>query len=202
MTCFMPNLLQFLSYVFVSNISPGPNAIISMSNAGKFGLKKSILFNFGVSTGAFIVLLVCSLFSWVIFDIFPAFQLIMVWIGAAYILWLAWNTLKSKPVKENKSNKDSGNLFLQGVVLQFVNPNTILYGITAFSSFILPQYQSPYILFLFCILLSLASFFCTVCWTVFGAVFQRFIVKHAKIVNVILATLLAYCAVSLVIKTL
>ena len=198
----MSNLLQFLSYVFVSNISPGPNAIVSMSNTGKFGFKKSILFNLGVSTGVFIVLFVCSLFSWVIFDIFPAFQLIMVWIGAAYILWLAWNTFQSKSDKENKYNKDSGNLFFQGVVLQFVNPNTILYGITAFSSFILPQYQSPFILIVFCILLSLASFFCTVCWTMFGAVFQRFIAKHTKIVNIILATLLAYCAVSLVIKTL
>lgn len=198
----MPNLLQFLSYVFVSNISPGPNSIISMSNAGKFGLKKSILFNLGVSVGAFLVLIVSSLFSWIIFDIFPAFQLIMVWIGAAYILFLAWNTLQSKPTEENKYKKDSGNLFFQGVILQFVNPNTILYGITAFSSFILPQYQSPFILIVSCILLSLASFFCTVCWTIFGAVFQRFIVNHTKIVNVILATLLAYCAVALVIKTL
>jgi len=196
----MPNLLQFLSYVFVANISPGPNALISMSNATKFGLKKSVLFNLGVSTGAFIVLLACSLFSWLIFDIFPAFQLTMVWIGAAYILWLAWNTLKSKPNEENKSNKGSGDLFFQGVVLQFVNPNTILYGITAFSSFILQQYKSPYILILFCIGLSLVSFFCTVCWTLFGAVFQRFIVKHTKIFNVILATLLAYCAFSLVIN--
>ncbi|MFW6678211.1 LysE family transporter [Lacrimispora sp. AGF001] len=198
----MANLLQLLSYVFVSNISPGPNAIISMSNARKFGFKKSILFNLGISTGAFIVLLGSSLFSWIIFDIFPAFQLIMVWVGAAYILWLAWVTLQSKPAGENKYNKDSGNLFLQGVVLQFVNPNTILYGITAFSSFILPQYQSPLILILFCILLSFASFFCTLCWTVFGAVFQMFIVKHTKIVNIVLAVLLAYCAVTLVIKTL
>ncbi len=197
----MTNLLQLLSYVFVSNISPGPNAIISMSNVRKFGLKKSILFNLGIATGALIVLLASSLFSWIIFDIFPAFQLIMVWVGAAYILWLAWVTLQSKPAEENKYNKDSGNLFLQGVILQFVNPNTILYGITAFSSFILPQYQSPLILILFCILLSFASFFCTLCWTVFGAVFQTFIVKHTKIVNIVLAVLLVYCAVSLVVKT-
>jgi cysteine/O-acetylserine efflux protein len=198
----MPNLLQFLSYVFVSNISPGPNAIISMSNARKFGFKKGILFNLGVATGVFVVLLVCSFFSWVIFDVFPSFQLIMIWIGTAYILWLAWNTIKSKPAEENHSHESSSNLFLQGVILQFVNPNTILYGITAFSSFILPQYQSPFILILFCILLPLASFFCTACWTVFGAVFQKFIVKHTKIVNVILATILAYCAISLVIKIL
>lgn len=197
----MLNFLEFLSYVFVSNISPGPNAIISMSNAGKYGLKKSIQFNLGVSAGVFMVLLLCSLFSWVIFDVFPAFQLIMVWVGAAYILWLAWNTIRSDPAVESKYNKEMSNLFLQGVVLQFINPNTILYGIAVFSSFILPQYQSPFILLLFCILLSLASFFCTACWTVFGVIFQRFIAKYTKIINAVLAALLVYCAVSLVIKT-
>lgn len=197
----MLNLLEFLSYVFISNISPGPNAIISMSNAGMFGFKKSVLFNIGVSIGAFIVLLLCSLFSWVLFDIFPDFQRFMVWVGAAYILWLAFHTLKSKPDTQNKERKYKGNLFLQGVLLQFANPNTILYGITVFSSFILPQFQSPVILIIFCIFLSLASFFCTVCWTMFGVVFQKLIIAHAKIINVILALLLAYCAVSLVIKT-
>ena len=197
----MSNFVGFLSYVFVSNISPGPNAIISMSHAGKFGFNKSILFNFGVSSGAFVVLLLSGFFSWIIFDIFPAFQLIMVWIGAAYILWLAWNTLRSKPDAKINYSEEKRNLFFQGVVLQFVNPNTILYSITVFSTFILPQYRSPLILIIFCILLSFASFFCTVCWTVFGVVFQKMISKYTKIVNTFLAVLLAYCAVSLVIKT-
>jgi cysteine/O-acetylserine efflux protein len=197
----MLNLPEFLSYVFISNISPGPNAIISMSNAGKSGFRKSILFNFGVSAGVFVVLFLCSLFSWVILGIFPAFQRIMIWIGATYILWLAWSTLRSKPVTDSKYNKKTNNLFLQGVVLQFVNPNTNLYGITVFSSFILPQYQSPFVLTLFCILLSFTSFFCTSCWTLFGAVFQRLIAKHTKIINCILAILLIYCAVALIIKT-
>lgn len=198
----MLNLVEFISYVFVSNISPGPNAILSMSHAGKFGFKKSVLFNLGVSTGVFVVLLLCGFFSWIIFDIFPALQLIMVWIGAAYILWLAWNTLRSTPDTKSNYSKEKGNLFLKGVVLQFVNPNTILYGITVFSTFILPQYRSPLILIMFCIPLSFASFFCTACWTVFGVVFQKMISKHTKIINTLLAVLLAYCAVSLVIKLL
>jgi threonine/homoserine/homoserine lactone efflux protein len=197
----MINLLEFLSYVFVSNVSPGPNAIISLSNAGKFGFKKSIQFNFGVSTGTFFVLLLCGLFSWAVFDIFPSIKLIMVWIGAGYILWLSWNTLISKPVAGSEYNEEKSNLFFQGFILQFVNPNTILYGITVFSSFILPQYQSPFILIMFCVLLSLTAFICTVCWTLFGTIFQKFIVKHGKTVNVLLAILLAYCAVSLIIKT-
>lgn len=196
----MTHLPELLSYVFVSNISPGPNAIVSMSNAGMYKLRKSVLFNFGVSAGVFIVLFLSSLFSWALFDLFPALQFIMVWIGAAYILWLAWVTLKGKSSAESEHNQKTSNLFLQGIILQFVNPNTILYGITVFSSFILPQYQSPLILILFCFLLSFASFVCTVCWTVFGTLFQKFIVKHRKIINSILAVLLAYCAVSLMVK--
>jgi cysteine/O-acetylserine efflux protein len=198
----MLSLPEFLSYVFVSNISPGPNAIISMSNAGKFGFRKGIVFNFGVSAGVFIVLFLCSLFSLAILNIFPAFQRIMLWIGAAYILWLACSMLRRKPATDSNYKKETNNLFLQGVVLQFVNPNTILYGITVFSSFILPQYQSFFILILFCILLSFTSFFCTACWTVFGAVLQRFIAKHTKSINVILSALLVYCAATLIIKAI
>lgn len=173
-----------------------------MANAGKFGLKKSVLFNLGVSTGVFIVLLICSFFSWTLLDIFPSFQVTMVWIGAAYILWLAWKTLRIKSHAKDDVRVVKGNLYFNGIVLQFVNPNTILYGLTAFSSFILPRFQAPIILVAFCILLSVASFICTACWTVFGAVFQKFIAKHTMAVNVFLAVLLVYCAISLVLKTL
>jgi len=196
----MLNLPAFLSYVFVANISPGPNTIISMSNASKFNLKKSIQFNLGVSVGAFFVLLICSFFSLTIFKVFPSIKLIMVWIGAGYILWLSWKILRSRPIAENEQSNGKSSLFFYGVVLQFVNPNTILYGVTAFTTFIIPQYNSPVILIIFSVLLSFSAFICTVCWTLFGSLFQKIIVKHGKIINVVMAILLAYCAISLILK--
>lgn len=196
----MLNFSAFLSYVFVANISPGPNTIISMSNASKFNLKKSIQFNLGVSLGAFFVLLICSFFSLTIFQVFPSIKLVMVWIGAGYILWLSWKILRSNPIANNEQSNENSSLFFHGLILQFVNPNTILYGVTAFTTFIIPQYNSPVMLITFSALLSLIAFICTICWTLFGSLFQKIIVKHGKIINVVMAVLLAYCAISLIIK--
>jgi len=198
----MPNLVGFLSYAFVSCLSPGPNAILSMAHAGKLGFKKSIRFNFGVGAGVFAVLLVCGFFSRALLTSFPALQRVMVWAGAAYILWLAWSTLTSTPPSSGNGGKTKENLLFQGAVLQFVNPSTILYGITVFSTFILPHYRTSVVLVLFCLLLGVIAFFCTACWTVFGALFQKVLARHAKLVSAVLAAVLVYCAASLVLGTL
>lgn len=192
------NLMALLSYVIIANISPGPNTVISMSNASRYELKKSIKFNLGVFAGAFIVLFLCSIFSITILNIFPSIKLVMIWVGAGYILWLAWQTYKSEPLKERDANR-SNNLFLQGTFLQFANPNTILYGLTVFSTFIVPYHQSPIVLVLFCMILSLFAFIGTACWTLFGSVFRKIVVKHGIIINNIMAILLLYCAASLVL---
>ncbi|WP_312815044.1 hypothetical protein [Sedimentibacter sp.] len=42
----MPNLSAFISYAFITSFTPGPNNIMSMTNATKYGFKKSLPFNF------------------------------------------------------------------------------------------------------------------------------------------------------------
>ena len=212
----MFNFTGFLSYAVVASISPGPNAIVSMANASRYSLKKSLLFNVGVGVGVFFVMLLCGVFSATILNIFPSLQSVMIWVGAAYILWLAWKTFRSEPMKdENDEMSDcsermekserkekmsrSGRLFLHGTLLQFINPNTILYGITIFSTFILPYFNSTIVLVSFSGVLSLMAFLLTSCWTLFGSLFRRFVVRYGKIINVALALLLVYCAVSLVL---
>ena len=191
----------FFSYVIVANLSPGPNAILSLSNAGRYGLKKALRFNLGIAAGVFVVLLLCGGFSLTIVRLFPPVQSALVWIGAGYILWLAWQTLKSSPQAEMAENEQTGRLFLQGAFLQFINPNTLLYGVTVFTTFIIPSYQSPLSLTFFLLLLSLAAFLCTGCWTFFGTLFQKIVAQHGKAVNLVMALLLVYCAISLLFQT-
>ena len=195
----MPNFLAFLSYVCVANLSPGPNTILSMSNSGRLGLKKGIRFNLGVAVGAFFVLLICSFFSLTLYSVFPSVKLVMVWAGAGYILWLAWRTLTTQPLAANKQVEVKGSLFVQGLILQFVNPNTILYGLSVFTTFIIPYYNASFILIVLSALLAIAAFIGTGCWALFGSVFQKVIARHSKAINIGMAILLAYCAASLVI---
>ncbi len=197
----MTNFAAFLSYVLVANFGPGPNTIMSMSNASRYGFKKSIMFNVGIFFGVFIIFALSSIFSVALYGFIPSIKSIMVWIGAAYILWLAWQTYKSKPQSENETQKRT-NTFLAGLLLQFVNPNVIIYGLATVSTFIVPYYKSAFMLASFSVILAFVGFVATCCWSLFGSVFQKFLVKNYKVVNIVMALLLVYCAVSLVLSSI
>lgn len=192
----MPNFAAFISYVLVTTFTPGPNTIMSMSNASRYGFKKSIMFNAGVFIGFFIIMLLSSLFSVALFGLIPSIKPVMTFIGAAYILWLAWKTYNSKPHSGEGEHRRT-NTLLAGLMLQFVNPKVILYSITLMSTFIVPYYKPVPVLAGFAAALAFTAFIATCCWGLLGSVFQRFLSKNEKAVNTIMALLLVYCAVSL-----
>jgi threonine/homoserine/homoserine lactone efflux protein len=168
-----------------------------MSNASRYGFRKSITFNYGVFIGFFIILGLCNLFSYTLFSLLPSIKPIMTYIGAGYILYLAWKTYHSNNTQTEKKNDKNTATFLSGFLLQFVNPKTILYGITTFSTFVVPYYSSPAVLGLFTFTLAFMGFISTLCWSLFGSVFQRFLSNYEKVINTIMALLLVYCAISL-----
>lgn len=193
------NFAAFFSYIFLAAFTPGPNNIMALSNAGKYGFKKGLRFNFGVLFGFLIVMSLCGVFTSLLYSYIPKVEPVMVYVGAAYILWLAWSVWRDKP-KENKKHIMESNSIISGMVLQFVNIKVILYGITAMSTFILPNYRSAGFLMLFVLLLSLTGFAGTCCWAMFGAMFERLFREHKKTTNLIMALLLVYCAISLIVK--
>jgi threonine/homoserine/homoserine lactone efflux protein len=115
-------------------------------------------------------------------------------LGAAYMVYLIIKTLI--PSKEHEIKKNNGS-FLIGALLQLINPKIIIYGITAMSSYILPYYNEMQILLFFVLLLSFVGFTGTICWALFGSLFSVLFSRHGKILNIIMAVLLLYCAVSL-----
>ena len=193
----MPDLLSFLSVVFITSFTPGPNNIMSMYNASKFGFKKSFPFNLGILVGFIIIMGLCTAFSSALSRIIPGIKPFMQVAGAVYILWLGWKTYKSG----NGNNGKSGdtNSFTSGLLLQFVNPKVILYGITLISTFVTPYYSSLPILIGFSIFLAFIGFFSTCCWAIFGSVFQKVLLENGKLVNGIMAILLVFCAISILI---
>src|SRR5690554_3087274 len=101
----MPNFTAFISYVFITTFTPGPNNIMSMSNSSRYGLKKSIHFNYGVYAGFFLILVLSNFFSMTLFSFIPMIKPYMTFVGAAYILWLAWKTFRSNPPTEKTNDE-------------------------------------------------------------------------------------------------
>ena len=187
--------LNFLSYAVVTAVTPGPNNIMSMSNAGRQGFKKSFPFNLGIWVGFSVVMLICTFFCNTLSTLIPKIKTPMLFIGAAYMLWLAWKTFKSSSVIE--ADDRHGN-FISGLVLQFVNPKIYIYCIISMEAYILPHYQGELVtLVFFALLLAFIGFVFTLLWALFGSVFKMLFSKYAKTTNTIMALLLVYCAVSL-----
>jgi cysteine/O-acetylserine efflux protein len=192
----VPNVFAFLSFVAVTSFTPGPNNIMSMSNASRHGFKRSMPFTWGVSVGFFLVVGTSIVFAIALFSAIPTIKPVMTVIGAAYILWLAWKTATSAPHDEKALTRST---FFSGLLLQFLNPKAILYGITVASTFIVPYYHSASVFVGFAAVLALVALASTTCWALFGSVFQRFMAENHRVVGWVMGVLLVYCAVSLFI---
>ncbi|MCS3596925.1 threonine/homoserine/homoserine lactone efflux protein [Bacillus sp. JUb91] len=114
------------------------------------------------------------------------------------MLYLAFKILTSKG-STNPSEKDNKNLFTVGISLQFVNPKGILFGLTVVSTFILPYYNSYSSFLLFSLFLGVVGLMSTCSWSLFGSIFQKLLIKHNQLFNIIMAVLLVFSAVSIVI---
>mgnify|MGYP002344501689 FL=1 len=191
----MTNVAAFLSYVIITTFTPGPNNIMAMTNAGRYGFKNSIRFNTGVFFGVLIIMVLSSFLGVMLYKLIPSIKPIMTFVGSLYILWLAWKIYRSKPHSEDESKNDT-NTFSSGLLLQFVNVKVIIYCITIVSNFIVPYYNSVLALGFFSVILPFVSFLSTCSWALFGSVFHKFLVKHERTANTIMALLLVYCAVS------
>ena len=189
--------ISFLSYIVIVAYTPGPNNIMSMNNAKNVGFKKGIVFNWGIFTGLSITMIVCLIFSTVLYAIVPKIQFPMKILGAAYMVYLIIKTIVPAKKHENKNAKNNNESFIIGMLLQLINPKLIIYGITAMSSYILPYYNSIPVLLLFALLLSVVGLSGTLCWALFGSVFSLLFNKHGTVLNIIMAILLLYSAVSL-----
>ena len=190
----MPNPLAFLSFVFVTSFTPGPNNIMSMSNASRYGFRRSLPFTLGVCAGFFLIVALAITFTIALYKAIPAIRPVMTVVGAVYILWLAYKTITSSPHDDEVAAQST---FAQGMLLQFLNPKAILYGLTAASTFIVPYYHAVPVYLVFAAALALVALVSTTCWALFGSVFERFMAEHHRAVNWTMGGLLVYCAVSL-----
>ncbi len=186
--------ISFLTYAVVTAITPGPNNIMSMSNANRLGFVRALPFNLGVWTAFSVVMVLGTIFCTSLSSIIPMIEFPMLILGAVYILYLAYSTWKSEAtIKEKNTNIG----FKAGFILQFINPKIYVYCIVSMQAYILPYYKDDALMLLFfALLLAFIGFVCTLLWSGFGSVFKILFSKHAKITNAIMSLLLVYCAIS------
>ena len=81
--------------------------------------------------------------------------------------------------------------------MQFANPKGLLFGITLITNFVFPYDHSLQMCAIVLAINWVTIIFSNILWLLFGSMFQRFFEQYKKGLNLIMALLLVYCAVSL-----
>ena len=193
------DFVSLIPFVFITTFTPGPNNIACTSMAINFGLKRSMGFLYGIFFGFASILLLTGFFSKLLLKIIPELEPIMRWIGAAYILYLAYSILKADYSLQQNNQQVLPFSFSHGFLLQFLNPKGIIYALTLYSAFLYSIIDIPRFIVLFAFILSSIGFLSLLLWASFGTLISRFLYqdKVRKILNLLLALLLAYTAVKL-----
>lgn len=187
-----------IPFVLITSFTPGPNNLSCASMSINFGIKKSMNYIYGIVSGFFLLLLLCGLFSNLLFAAIPSIEPIMRWIGAFYILYLAYGTFKASFSYKEKSNQYLWG-FYKGLLLQFINPKGIIYGLTLYSVFLNPLIGNPLYIVLFSLGFALIGLCAVLTWALFGAIINQYLhhIKLRIIINSILSLLLAYTAIKI-----
>jgi cysteine/O-acetylserine efflux protein len=191
------NIGAFLSLVLVTTFTPGPNNISSASMGVLHGYKKTLRYLAGIATGFFFVMLLCGWISTALLKTFPSFETALRFIGAGYILWLAFETLRASYTFETEDQALLG--FMKGLLLQVLNPKAIVYGLTLYSTFLAPIKDNPAYLGLSAFFLTAIAFCSVSIWALFGSAIRTYLhqPRIRQAVNLALSLLLVYTAVEL-----
>lgn len=138
--------------------------------------------------------IICAVFVFGVSTFLPNMLGIMKYIGAAYILWLAFHIAFSKPSADDTEKSAS---FLKGFLLQFVNVKIYLFGITALTGYITDYSASLWVLLLFELMIATIGTIATLTWVGMGVLIQRAYEKYYRAINIILALTLLECVYSM-----
>lgn len=187
----------FLTYAVLTTITPGPNTILSMSNGSRKGFFRGLPLNLGMWCGFSLVMIGCAVFCSLLSAWIPFISRPMLFVGAGYLLWLAWKTFRRSAAIEESEKKGD---FFTGFTMQFVNPKVMLYGIMSYEAYILPVFAGQSLKLLgFAFVLSTIGFVNGLLWSAGGSAFRWLFSRHGKIVNTLMALLLCWCALKLIL---
>lgn len=107
-------------FVFFGLFSPGPNVILLTYSGARFGFVATMPHLFGVVVGVGIVAGATGFGLAALVQTFPALQLALVVLSAAWILWMAYKLWIANPGE--LSGKERPMTFVEAVLFQWVNP--------------------------------------------------------------------------------
>lgn len=161
------------------------------------GYRKTLPYVLGVAAGNLVIMTTSGLLSGALLVLIPQLEVALRIIGAAYILWLAYEAFRATYSFEVSGQPPLG--FLNGLILQFLNLKVLIYALTLFSTFLQPVTGRIVHILLSAAVLACMAFIATSTWSAAGSVIRSSLERPAvrKTVNLVLSLLLVYTAIEI-----
>jgi len=174
-------LISFAIASFFLALAPGPDNFFVLTFSAKYGRTLGVLFVLGLVCGCFIhTSLVAFGVSALIINNSLLLS-ILKYIGAIYLLFVAIKVYKSdneiKDLKDSKYEVNKLKVFINGLLMNILNPKVLIFFLAFFPTFIFSDSISPVIQFYI-----LGGIFMLITFIVFSSIafFSSLIYKNFK----------------------
>ena len=123
-----------LTFCFVSGVTPGPNNLMLMTSGVNFGFRRTLPHLTGVVLGFTLMVALIGFGLAAVFSRFPMLLPAMRYLGAAYMLWLAWKIANSGPVHDGE-RRGAPLGFFGAVAFQWINPKGWVMALSALTAY-------------------------------------------------------------------
>jgi threonine/homoserine/homoserine lactone efflux protein len=197
-------LLPFLAFAIVASATPGPNNIMVMATAATYGLRATVPLILGVALGFGFMVAVIGLGIARPLAAHSTLHEALRWVGAAWLLLLAWKIARAKPLPEAAEQRRAGSPvgFWAAWGLQWVNPKAWVMALATVTTYTTPGCDLTFQVLVLAAILVLVSLPAVGGWALLGAHARRHIrsPRRMRIFNLVMGLLLATSVIPAVLE--
>lgn len=136
-------IMLFAAASVVLTATPGPDMLLIASRSVSQGRAAGFLTYFGIALGTYCHALAAALGLSQLFVAVPVAYEIIRWAGCAYLLYLAWKTVRSKGASfaptSGLKRFSSKRILGEGLATNLLNPKMALFVLALFPQFVRPE---------------------------------------------------------------
>jgi threonine/homoserine/homoserine lactone efflux protein len=114
-------LIAFVIFAVVMFFTPGPNNIMLLSSGLTYGFRRTVPHIAGITIGFAFMVGAVGVGLGAVFIAYPVLQIILKYLGVAYLVYLAAMIAMSEPVEPDQEGGRGPMTFLRAAMFQWVN---------------------------------------------------------------------------------
>ena len=186
-------------FLVIQSITPGPNNLTCLYLGASYGFRGARSYLFSSLFFLFLKALLCGFLNMALASTIPNMVQYLKWLGAAFMLYLAWMMMCSGWKAHNNYSIRSESGIRSGALLQLLNVKSWVGTLSTFGVYVIPYDTRLHSIIIVSCILVLIVFLASMIWLFFGKALHSLISRHKKVFGIVMGLSLVYCAISVLV---